>query len=103
MTQAQTLQVILTLLFVLGLILTLAWLAKRSNLLRRHAKNIQLQILGTQSLGPRCSIAVVEIEGKRLVLGVTTQQITLLHNLTATESTATENFADTLDKTLTKT
>ncbi|WP_345798242.1 flagellar biosynthetic protein FliO [Castellaniella sp. MT123] len=106
MDQAQILRVILALLFILGLLLALAWAARRGGWLRGPSGASNLRILGTHSLGTRCSIAVVQIDDTRLVLGVTAQQVTLLHTLPAAPDAPptrpTGNFADTLGKTLSR-
>lgn len=75
---ASLVQVTLTLILMVGLILGLAWLA------RRFAKplfqqNKQLRLIASLSLGVKEKIILVEVEGKQLVLGVTPQQITSLH------------------------
>ncbi|CAM5790185.1 flagellar biosynthetic protein FliO [Castellaniella caeni] len=97
MDQGQLLRVILSLLFILGLLLALAWAARRGGWLRQSTHGTQLRILGTQSLGARCSITVVQVEDSRLVLGVTPQQVTLLHTLPASASSP-DDFADALGK-----
>jgi len=104
MDQAQILRVILALLFILVLLLALAWVARRGGWSRNPLRAANLRVLGTQSLGARCSLAVVQIDETRLVLGVTPQQITLLHTLPAAPDTSAPaaGFADTLGKTLSR-
>lgn len=106
MDQAQILRVILALLFILGLLLALAWAARRGGWLRSSTGATGLRVLGTHSLNTRCSITVVQIDETRLVLGVTAQQITLLHaspaGPEARTASPTGNFADTLGKTLSR-
>ncbi|WP_269900029.1 flagellar biosynthetic protein FliO [Paenalcaligenes faecalis] len=79
MTQLELLRLSLSLVVVVVLIFFAAWVARRSGLLRSKGQSIQ--IIATQSLGSRNSVVVIEIEQQRLVLGVTAQQITLLHTL----------------------
>lgn len=80
MNEADVLRVIVTLVFILMVILAGAWAVRRSGLGR--AGNAQaLRIVASQSLGNRAWVAVVEVEDARLVLGVTGQQINLLHTL----------------------
>ncbi|WP_322994695.1 flagellar biosynthetic protein FliO [Castellaniella sp.] len=81
MDQAQTLRVIGALLFVLVVIMALAWFARRSGWLRHASKSNPLRILGTHSLGARCSVTVIQVDDTRLVLGVTPQAISILHTL----------------------
>lgn len=77
--------VISALLFVLMLLLALAWLAKRHNWLAPRNKLIDMQIIGSQSLGARCSIAAIKVEDQCLVIGITPQNINLLHSMPVPE------------------
>lgn len=79
---ASLLQVTIALMFMVGLILGLAWLMKRfSNPLFSQQKNLRL--ISSLSLGVKEKIILVEVAGKQLVLGVTPQQITALHVIEA--------------------
>ncbi|MFT0531446.1 flagellar biosynthetic protein FliO [Castellaniella hirudinis] len=101
MDQAQTLRVIGALLFVLVLMLALAWIARRGGWLRQPGQSRLLQVLATRSLGARCHVAIVQVDDARLVLGVTPQSISLLHTLPDTvppPSDAGGDFAAVLDK-----
>lgn len=104
MTQAQLLQLVLALVFVVGLLLSLAWLARRSGWIRQRTNRTDLKVLGILRLGARSSVAVVQVEGARLVLGITTQQVTLLHTLAAAADvppgTGTGEFAAQLARSL---
>ncbi|TAL81943.1 MAG: flagellar biosynthetic protein FliO [Candidimonas sp.] len=80
MTEAAALRLILSLFFVLALILAAAWLTRRTGWLRTGSKRV-MKLVDTQSLGPRTYVALVDIENTRLVLGVTSSQISLLHTL----------------------
>jgi flagellar biosynthetic protein FliO len=63
---------------MVGLILGLAWLARRFGQ-PLFQQNKQLRLIASLSLGVKEKIILVEVEGKQLVLGVTPQQITSLH------------------------
>ena len=67
---------------VLVLISLLAWLLRRGfiKLPGQGAKGSML-LDGTLQLGERRSVVVVQVEGRRLVLGVTSTQINLLAEL----------------------
>lgn len=84
MTDAATLRLVLSLVFIVVLILAGAWLTRRAGWLRTGA-NQSIKVLSSQSLGSRTFVALVEVENTRLVLGVTAQQISLLHTLPASE------------------
>lgn len=77
MTQ-NLLQVVLSLVAVIGLFLVMAWLMRRfaqgPGMGARHIK-----ILSAINLGTKEKLLVVDVEGQQLVLGVTGQQISTLH------------------------
>ncbi len=77
---AATLQMVLGLALVLAVIFALAWLAKRLNL-NVAGSSAELRVLSAMTVGPKEKILMLEVEGKRLLLGVTAQQITLLQTL----------------------
>lgn len=101
MTPAQSLQVLLALLFIVGLLLAMAWVARHSGWIRQHINRTDLKVLGTLRLGARASIALVQVRDAQLVVGVTAQQITLLHTLPADASNtgpALSDFTESLNK-----
>lgn len=72
------------LVFILLFILGIAWLARRFNLTSlKHPGSRLLSVKSQCSLGQKAQVAVVEIDGTWLVLGVTTEQVTHLHTLEA--------------------
>lgn len=75
---ASLIQVTLALMLMVGLILGLAWLARRFGQ-PLFQQNKHLRLIASLSLGVKEKIILVEVEGKQLVLGVTPQQITSLH------------------------
>ena len=75
------LRVVLALAVVLGL---LWWLARRTGGGRARAKVTTVSVVGRQSLGRHSGVAVVEVEGRRLLLGVTDQGVSLLTELATT-------------------
>lgn len=80
MNAPEVLQPILALLFILALILGGAWLARRAGLIRGRSQQ-DIKVVSSYSLGGRGFITIVEVENTRLVLGVTPQNISLLHTL----------------------
>lgn len=108
MSEAAALRLVISLVFIVALILAGAWLTRRSGLLRT-GNDRSLKVLGTQSLGARSYVALIEVEDARLVLGVTANQISLLHTLPpapadvatyAPASTETPRFAAVLGRVL---
>ena len=73
---------VFALLFVLALILALAWLAKRMPGVA-GAGNPALRIVGSLSLGPRERVVVVDVGGTQLLLGVGAGGTRALHTLAA--------------------
>jgi flagellar protein FliO/FliZ len=71
------------LLFVLGLLMLLAWLLKRTGLTRQQKRGGFYKVLATSSLGPREKIVLVEIGDTWLVLGMTANSINTLHSMPA--------------------
>ncbi|HKS35513.1 MAG TPA: flagellar biosynthetic protein FliO [Enterobacteriaceae bacterium] len=66
---------------IILLILAAAWLAKRLGMGVKGASTRGLKVSAATSLGPRERVVIVDVEDARLVLGVTSAQITLLHTL----------------------
>ncbi|MDO8122173.1 flagellar biosynthetic protein FliO [Isoptericola sp. b490] len=75
------LRVLLALAVVLGL---LWWLARKTSGGTR-IKAATVRVVGRQSLGRHAGVTVVEVEGRRLLLGVTDQGVSLLTELTAVQ------------------
>jgi len=74
-----------SLLGILALIFALAWLARRTGWMRA-SRTQTLCVIATHSLGNRATLALVQIEDARLVLGVTPAQVSLLHTLPANDA-----------------
>ncbi|CFQ36143.1 flagellar biosynthetic protein FliO [Yersinia bercovieri] len=68
-----------SLILILMIITAIAWIARRTGLTPRLPKGNQiLSVVSSYSLGQRERIVVVDIGDKRLLLGVTTSQISCL-------------------------
>ena len=65
----------------LGVVLALLWFLQRR--LSRGARALGVAnpviVVGRQPIGQKASVVVVEVDGTRLVLGVTEQAVTVLH------------------------
>ncbi len=88
------LQVIVSLLFVLGAIVLVAWILKRINL-PQNAAGSALKVISGVAVGQRERIVLVEVNDIWLVVGVAPGQVTALHTmpknvLPTTESTTPE-------------
>lgn len=68
-----------SLIVVLGLLFGLAWLYKK--LAIKLPGSSHIKIVSSVMLGPRERILVIEVQGKQRVLGVTSQQISMLFEL----------------------
>jgi flagellar protein FliO/FliZ len=71
----------LAVLIVLALVATLAWLARRGTFAGLKAANRAVAIETAVSLGERRSLVIVAVEGRRLLLGLTPQQVSLVTEL----------------------
>lgn len=81
-TGALATQVFLGLLLVLALMFFLAWLAKRMRLVPGGIGSPGIiHTLAVSSLGNREKLLLVQVGEEQLLLGVTSQQITCLHEL----------------------
>lgn len=75
-------QVFLGLVLVLVLIFSLAWLAKKTQLLPTQLQNQgAIRQLTSLQLGPKERLVLVEVGQEQLLLGISHQQIRLLHKL----------------------
>jgi flagellar protein FliO/FliZ len=75
------LRVIVSLAVVLGVLWYLQKKLSKRGIGRAAGKAVTL--VGRQAVGPKASVAVVDIEGRRLVLGVTEHSVTVLHSVEA--------------------
>ena len=81
------LEIVLALALIIGLILVLAWALKRLNL-PMMASTEKMRIQGSLSLGQKEKLLIVKVENKRLLLGVTGSQISLIDRLSDTNDTS---------------
>ncbi|WP_434525128.1 flagellar biosynthetic protein FliO [Photorhabdus asymbiotica] len=82
---------------VLLLIFTITWLIRRMGLTPGKGKiQQQLSIKASCSLGQRERVVIVEVENDWLVLGVTAQQINLLHQMPIPESSRNNSEEQTV-------
>lgn len=72
-------QAVLTVLVVLGLFGLLAWALRRGTGLARSRAKVHVET--AVSLGDRRSLVIVEVENRRLLLGLTPSQISLVTEL----------------------
>ncbi|OZI74684.1 flagellar biosynthetic protein FliO [Bordetella genomosp. 12] len=103
MNEASLMRVVLGLLLVVAAILVAGWLARRAGVGPR-AQGALLRQIASQTLGPRQSVVIIEVEKTWLVLGVTPGQITTLHTLPAGEIPVADaaSFAHKLGQALTR-
>lgn len=87
MYDTDLLRISFSLLAIVVFIIISGWLAKRSQQLRSSRKKPLITVLDKQSLGPRMQVVLIESQGQKLLLGVTPQQINLLHRLEASNTT----------------
>ncbi|NLE72526.1 MAG: flagellar biosynthetic protein FliO [Actinomycetales bacterium] len=99
-TAVLALRVALSLACVLGL---LWWLARRTGgrpgarAGARRARAVPVAVVGRQSLGGRASVAVVEVAGRHLLLGVSERGVCLLTEVTVPAEPTTDELREQLD------
>ena len=71
----------LAIVFVLGLVCALAWLARRGTLGPFRAGQTDLKVEKAVPLGERRQLLIVSVEGRRLLLGLTPAQVSLVTEL----------------------
>ncbi len=79
-TSATYIQAMLALTLIIGLLLGMAWLAKKLNGGKGFGQG-GLKVIGGLTLGPRERIFLVEAGGEWLVIGIVPGQIRTLHTL----------------------
>ena len=84
MEQMDLLRLSLSLVVVVILILVAAWIARRTGFMRSNSNVIKF--IAAHPLGNKSSIVVVEVENQKMVLGVSPQQVNLLHILPPSEA-----------------
>jgi flagellar protein FliO/FliZ len=88
---------LLAIVIVLALVATLAWLLRSGYLGRFAPKSGPVGVETAISLGERRQLVIVAVEGRRLLLGVTSTQVTLVTELQKT-SVASPAFQDALGR-----
>jgi flagellar protein FliO/FliZ len=89
-------QVIVSLLFVLGAIVLVAWILKRLNM-PQNAAGSALKVVSGVAVGQRERIVLVEVNDTWLVVGVAPGQVTALHTMPKNVLPAAENVAPEVD------
>lgn len=81
-----------SLLLIVLLILAVAWLLRRTGVLKA-AGGPNIQILSTRHVGARQQLLVIEVDGTRMLMGANSRQLTLLHVLAEPSPVATHPVA----------
>lgn len=79
----QALQVILGLLLVLGMIVAAAWAARRLQAIRPQGSG-HIRVIEGMAVGTREKLLLVEVDGNRVLLGLSPGRIATLHTFAAT-------------------
>lgn len=88
----QALQVLLGLLVVLGMIVAAAWAARRLQAIRPQGRG-HIRIIEGMAVGTRDKLLLIEVDGRRVLLGMSPGRITTLH---AFAGDITPQFEDAL-------
>ena len=76
-----SLQSFVAVLIVLGLVAALAWLARRGAFANLARGNRPITVETAVPLGERRSLVIVSVEGRRILLGLTPGQISMVTEL----------------------
>lgn len=77
------LELALALAFVLAVIVAIAWLTRRMR--NAYGANGPVRVIAEVSLGQKERAVLVQVDGRRLLLGVATGAVSLLHSADATD------------------
>lgn len=81
---------------IILVMVALAWLVRRSGLTRRFNEGRNdISVVACKSLGSRERVVLVDVQGHRLVLGVTATQISCLTTLEKVDTPAPEESVPT--------
>ncbi|MBR7888685.1 flagellar biosynthetic protein FliO [Marinomonas sp. A79] len=86
-------KVIASLVFIIAFIPACLWVMKRFQLTQMKLGQSAIKVVHVQSLGAKEKLMLVEVEGERLLIGVTAQTITHLKSL----PNKSASFADVMD------
>jgi flagellar protein FliO/FliZ len=102
----QVITVLAGLAFVLALVFGCGWLVTRLGGMQ-SARSGAIKVVSVQPVGSRERLALVEVGGQQLLLGVTAQQVSLLHTfdepvVEAIDSKSNSQFAQKLQQMLSR-
>lgn len=90
------LNMVMGLVLVIGLILGLAWAVRKYGRLPTN-NQIDMKVLGGLSLGTRERAVLVQVEGKRLLLGVAPGRVETLHVMDDEKNEFNKNLAEAME------
>tara|TARA_B100000575_G_C22681527_1_gene414345 strand:- start:96 stop:467 length:372 start_codon:yes stop_codon:yes gene_type:complete len=91
------LSAVLSFVFVLGLLLATLWFVRTRGIGLSAMQGKNLRVVNSLRLGPKHRLEVIEYDGRRLLLGVASNQITLLDSQqldVASETVSADDAAD---------
>ncbi|WP_167138787.1 flagellar biosynthetic protein FliO [Diaminobutyricimonas sp. TR449] len=90
----ETLELTLRVVLALAVVFGLLWVVQRKVAGSKRTQPVApIQVLGRQRVSPKASVVLIEADGKRFVLGVTDQAVTVVHAET-TSATPVELGSD---------
>lgn len=89
---------LLTLALIVGLILALAWVTKRAGGIKTMGGR-DIKVLSAMPVGSRERIALIEVKGKQIVVGLTANSVNHLHTFSDEELNAYEEMSRTQTET----
>ncbi|MFB3901851.1 MAG: flagellar biosynthetic protein FliO [Acidobacteriota bacterium] len=92
------LQIVSAIVLVFSLMGLLAWLGLRMNGSARGRRDSHIRVLERLAIGDRRQLLLVEIGGRRLLLGSTSSHISVLARFDASEMEGTESAASGMNR-----
>ncbi|ETX10894.1 flagellar biosynthesis protein FliO [Marinomonas ushuaiensis DSM 15871] len=87
-------KVVASLVFIIAFIPACVWLMKRFQLAQMKLGQADIKVVSVQSLGAKEKLMLVEVEGERMLIGVTANTITHLKTI----SPKPKSFASVMDE-----
>ncbi|WP_249344344.1 flagellar biosynthetic protein FliO [Marinomonas sp. CT5] len=87
-------KVVVSLIFVIAFIPACLWLMKRFQFAQMKLGQSDIKVVNVQSLGAKEKLMLVEVEGERLLIGVTAHSISHLRSF----SSKNQSFAAVMDE-----
>lgn len=87
-------KVVVSLIFIIAFIPVCMWLMKRFQLVQMKLGQADIKVVSAQTLGAKEKLMLIEVDGERILIGVTATTITHIKNI----SSKSKSFASVMDE-----